>query len=74
MMLDAWCVIGVTRDGIEDACGKPAVGYLRPATWEVEEFGPADPYPACRYHLFMLGGNGRAVELAERAVVPRRRS
>ncbi len=58
------CVIAVTRGGCEDACDKPAVGLLRPVEWEIAEFGSQDPYPACRYHLFVFGDNGRAVELA----------
>ena len=59
------CEVGVTRDGDMDACDKPAVGRLRLLDWEVEEFGPGEPYPACRFHLYRLGGNGRAVELTE---------
>lgn len=40
----------VTRDGIEDACHKPAVGYARPGDDETH------PWPACAWHLNRWGG------------------
>lgn len=55
------CEVSKTRAGEEEPCDKLAVGYLNPAPWEDEEFGPHDPYPACAYHLHMSGG--RAVIL-----------
>lgn len=65
------CHISVTRDGDMDACDKPAVGRLHLLDWEDEEFGAGEPYPACRFHLYRLGGNGRAVELTAGRDAPR---
>jgi hypothetical protein len=38
------CEAGVIRNGLEEPCGKPAVGSRR--DWDDEK-----PWPACREHL-----------------------
>ena len=65
------CEVAVTRDVDMDVCDKPAVGRLHLLDWEDEEFGAGEPYPACRFHLYRLGGNGRAVELTAGRDAPR---
>ena len=49
-MPDLSCHAIVTRDFIEDACGKPAAGFAMPSGQD-----EVDPWPACAYHLNRWG-------------------
>lgn len=49
----------VTRDGEQDACGKPPVAII-----DARDFEDGCYWPACAYHANRYG-NGRCVSLSE---------